>query len=180
MLQRTDGSPAVKIADGAIMAMSSDKKSVLTVYPTSPMQLMLYPTGAGSSRRLDKGEFSVISSATFLGSAGKIVVCGNELKKSPRCYVGSIAGGTFRPFTPDGVRGAIASPDGQSIIASTADGYKQFSVSDGKSNSVPGLTPEDHVLRFSPDGKSLWVRRVLIQPVHIERVDMASGARTQL
>jgi hypothetical protein len=45
---------------------------------------------------------------------------------------------------------------------------------------VAGLTPNDIVLRFSPDGKSLWTRQVNSTPVRVEQVDLNSGARRQL
>jgi hypothetical protein len=180
MLQRTDGSPAVRIGDGAIMALSSDNKSVLTALPTSPMQLMIYPTGPGSPRRIDTGSIAVISSATFLGSGGDVLVCGNELKRSARCYVRSSKGGPLRAVTPEGTGKGISSPDGKSIIASGADGYRMFAVADGTLQTIRGLVADDRILRFSPDSKALWVRRGVSQPVHIDRIDLASGARTPL
>jgi hypothetical protein len=179
MLQRTDGAPAVRIGDGAVLAMSRDRQSVITVLPTSPMQLMLYPTGAGSPQRLDHGEFAVMSSAAFLGTKGEIAVCGNEPGRATRCYVRS-SSGSFRPFTPEGVRGAIASPDGESVVALSDDGYRRFSVRDGRSELIKGLAPDDRVLRFSPDARFLWVRRGVAQPVHVERVDLTTGARDAL
>ncbi|HKY97747.1 MAG TPA: WD40 repeat domain-containing serine/threonine protein kinase [Gemmatimonadaceae bacterium] len=180
MLQRTDGSPAVRIGDGAIMALSSDNKSVLTALPTSPMQLMNYPTGPGSPRRIDTGSIAVISSATFLGTDGDVLICGSELKRSVRCYVRSSKGGPLRAVTPEGTGKGISSPDGKSIIASGADGYRMFAVADGTPQTIRGLVADDRILRFSPDSKALWVRRGVSQPVHIDRLELASGARTPL
>ena len=180
MLRRTDGSAAVRLGEGAVLGMSRDKQWVMSVLPSVPVQLMLYPTGAGSSRRLDNGEFLAISAAAFLGSGGDIMVCGNEPRKGTRCYVRPVAGGTFRPFTPEGVRGVVASPDGQSIVARIGDGYRQFSIRDGTSHSVPGLTPNDQVIRYSPDGKALWTRQTKSQPVRIQQVDLRTGVRSVL
>ena len=181
MLRRTDGSPAVRLGEGADLAMSGDKQWVLSDVPSVPVKLMLYPTGAGTARRLDHGEFAGITAASFLGDGSELLVCGNEPKRAVRCYVRPLANGAFRAFTPGGVRGAVASPDGQTIVVlSGGQGYRQFFVRDGSSQSVPGLTPNDRVLRYSPDGRSLWTMRTNTQPVRIEQVDLKTGARRVL
>jgi eukaryotic-like serine/threonine-protein kinase len=180
MLRRTDGSAAVRLGEGSGLAMSRDKQWVLSVLPTAPVQLMIYPTGAGEARRLDRGEFAGISAAAFLGDGSEILVCGNEPKLGARCYRRPLASGAFRPFTPEGVRGVIASPSGESIVAMTADGYREFSTHDSASQSVPGVSSSDQVIRYSPDGKSLWVRRLNAQPVRVDQVDLKSGKRTPL
>jgi hypothetical protein len=45
---------------------------------------------------------------------------------------------------------------------------------------VPGTTPEDHVLRWSADGRSLVLFRGSQVPVHSERLDIATGRREPL
>jgi hypothetical protein len=179
MLKRTDGSPAVKLGEGAPLAMSRDKQWVLSDLPTVPVQLMLLPTGAGEARRLDGGEFTGIVAAAFL-SATEILVCGSEPKHLVRCYVRPLSGGKFRPFTPEGLSAALAAPDGQSIIAVRGGVYHQYSTRDGAEQPVPGVKPTDQILRYSPDGKFLWARRFNAQPVHIEQIDLKTGARSVL
>jgi hypothetical protein len=180
MLRRTDGSPAVRLGEGGVMGMSRDKQWVLSSVPSVPVKLMLYPTGAGSARRLDHGEFAGITAAGFLGDDKDILVCGNEPGHAVRCYSRPLANGTFRPFTPEGVRGAVGSPDGQFIVARLGDTYQQFSVRDGKSAGVPGLTNNDVVIRYSPDGKFLWTRQVGSVPVRVDQIDLKTGARSRL
>jgi serine/threonine protein kinase len=180
MLRRTDGSAAVRLGEGAPLALSRDKQWVLSDLPTAPMQLMLYPTGAGSARRLDNGQFASIDEAAFLDDGSRFVVCGAEPAKGVRCYEGQVGKDTFRPFTPEGVRSMIAAPDGQSIVARVGDSYKQIQTGDGGSRDVPGLTPSDFVIRFSPDGKSVWTRPVSVSPLRIEQVDLRTGARSRL
>ena len=180
MLRRTDGSAAVNLGEGAVLGMSRDKQWVLSMLPTSPMHLALYPTGAGSSRRLDNGEFVSIDNAAFLGDGSDIVVCGSEPGKDSRCYVRALSGGTFRPFTPEGVRGLVVSPDGQSIITLVGGAFRKFAVRDGSSQGVPGLTPDDLVIRYSPDGNSIWTRQKNVLPLRIEAVDLRTGVRSRL
>ncbi len=186
MLRRTDGSPAIRIGEGGDLSLSRDNQWVLSSVPSVPVKLMLFPTGAGTARRLDNGEFASITAGSFLGDGSQIVVCGNEPKHTVRCYVKSLSGGTFKPITPEGVitiggvRGAVTSPDGQSIVALTETGFRQFSTRDGTSQSVPGLSPSDRILRYSPDGQFLWVRQMIAQPVRIDQVDLKTGARSLL
>jgi hypothetical protein len=180
MLRRTDGSSAVRLGEGSGLGMSRDKQWVLSVLPTAPVQLMIYPTGAGEAQRLDNGEFAGISATAFLGDGGEILVCGNEPKHGTRCYRRSLAKGSFTRFTPEGMRGVVASPSGEAIVAMTPDGYREFSTRDSTSQTVPGVLPGDQLIRYSPNGKSLWVRTANAQPVRVEQVDLKSGKRTPL
>ena len=181
MLRRTDGSPAVRLGEGTGLAMSRDKQWVLSALPSAPVVLMLYPTGAGTARRLEHGEFAAITKGAFVGDGSDILICGNEPGNATRCYVKSLASGTFRAITPDGVRGAVVSPDGQSMVAMSGDaGYRQYSMHDGASHEVPGLTVNDRVIRFSPDGQSLWTWRTNTLPVRVERVDLQTRVRSML
>ena len=180
MLRRTDGTPAVRLGEGAPLGVSRDKQWVLSAVPL-PVQLVAYPTGVGTARRLDHGEFAGITAAGFVSADTQFVVCGNARGASVRCYVGAVAGGPLRPFLSASVRSLVVSPDGASVIANIADsGYRQVFVRDGTSRPVAGLDPSDAVLRFSPDGKALWTRKPNALPVRVERVDLVTGARTLL
>ena len=181
MMRRTDGSPAVRLGDGLAQSISRDKQWILSTVPSVPVQLMLYPTGVGTSRRVDHGEFEAITQATFFADGTRILVCGNEPKLATRCYVRPLNDGPLRSVTPTGVTKAALSPDGKFVVAATADsGYRRFAVRDGSSQVVKGLTSDDDVLRYSPDGMAVWTRRLNALPVQIERVDLATGARSAL
>ena len=180
MLRRTDGTPAVRLGDGAPLGVSRDKQWVLSAVPL-PVQLVAYPTGVGTARRLDHGEFAGITAAGFVSADTEFVVCGNARGASVRCYLGAVAGGPLRPFLSASVRTLVVSPDGASIIANVADsGYRQVFVRDGISRPVAGLDASDALLRFSPDGKALWTRKPNALPIRVERIDLVTGARTLL
>ena len=53
-LRQTNGSPAVRLGDGAVARLSPDGKWALTVLFT-PSQLAVLPTGAGEARTLERG-----------------------------------------------------------------------------------------------------------------------------
>ncbi|WP_309669139.1 protein kinase [Gemmatimonas sp.] len=186
MTRRVDGSAAVRIGEGLVVSISRDKQWLLSARPTVPVQLMMYPVGAGASRRLDHGEFEAISDAELLGEGSQVMLCGNEPKRSSRCYVLVLASASSSPaalraITPEGVSGAVVAPDGQTIVARSAEsGYRRYSVRDGASAPVAGVAADDAVLRFSPDGQALWVMRVDALPVRLERVDLSTGVRSSL
>jgi hypothetical protein len=180
MLRRTDGTPAARLGEGAPLGVSRDNQWVLSAVPL-PVQLVAYPAGVGTARRLDHGEFAGITAAGFVSGDSEFVVCGNARAENVRCYLGAMAGGPLRPFYSASVRHLVVAPDGASIITDVADsGYRQVFLRDGASRPVPGLDPGDDVLRFSPDGKALWTRKSNALPVRVERVDLATGARSLL
>jgi eukaryotic-like serine/threonine-protein kinase len=181
MIRRTDGSPAVRIGVGGARAISPDGRWILSVVPTRPQQLALHPAGAGESRRVDGGELESYSDARFLPDGERLLVCGNEPGRAVRCYVRPLAPGALRPITPPGVNQVIISPDGQHVVGTSADsGYRIYAVDDGSARAVPGLAADEEVLRYSPDGRALWIRRPRALPVQVERFDFMTGRRTPL
>jgi Tol biopolymer transport system component len=52
-LRKPIGSPVVRLGDGNAQGLSPDGKWALSIVPTSPMRLTLYPTGAGEPRSLE-------------------------------------------------------------------------------------------------------------------------------
>ncbi len=187
MTRGTDGSPAVRLGEGLMLSLSPDKQWILSSLPTEPVQLMMYPVGAGASRRLDHAEFKAITQAELIDEGKQVIVCGTEPKRALRCYVGAVlneapaGASTLRAITPEGVSAAVVAPDGQFIVARAADGtLTQYSVRDGAAVAIAGVTGNDVVLRYSPDGRALWVMRADALPVRVESVDIATGVRTFL
>jgi eukaryotic-like serine/threonine-protein kinase len=181
MLRKTDGSPAVKLGDGSIRAFSRDMRWILSVIWSPTAQLELHPTGAGESRRVDKGELESYVAAAFHPDGKRIVVCGNERGHASRCYVRPLGDGPLRAVTPEGYDHAEISPDGREMYAgSTSGGFRMFSLDGGAPRSIAGLAASDQVVRWSPDGTALWVRPDDAMPVRLERLELASGRRTPL
>jgi len=181
MLRHTDGTAAVRLGEGAPLSLSRDQQWVLSEVPTQPVRLMAYPTGVGTSRRLDHGEFVAISAGSFIGDGKNFVICGNTLKGTSGCYTGSTDGGVIHPFFTGSVQSLAVAPDGSFMVANVADsGYRQVLFRDGSSRAVPGLLASDELLRFSPDGRELWTRNPNDIPVRVQRVDIGTGARRSL
>jgi hypothetical protein len=177
-LRKPIGSPVVRLGDGNAQGISPDGRWALSMVPGSPMRLTLYPTGAGEPRSLENGHIQNYDSARFFADGKRVLACGSEAGQASRCYVQELAGGAPRPATPPGTTEGLVSPDGNSIIARDADGkFSIYSMTGGTQRPVNGLTPDDAVIRWNSEGRSLLVYRRAQVPARIERLDLSTGKR---
>ncbi len=176
-LRRTDGSAVVRLGEGTPADLSPDGKWALAIVPTSPQQLVLYPIGAGETRRLDRGGIESYESAMFFPDGRSVLFCGHEPAHAPRCYVEEIAAGKPRAVTPEGTTRGILSPDARQILVQGGGGLVLYPVGGGQGRPVPGTTPDDIAIRWSRDGRSLLVSRGNDVPLRIERITLPAGRR---
>jgi hypothetical protein len=177
-LRGTDGSPVVRLGDGAATDITPDGKWALAVVPTEPQQLVLYPTGPGQPRKVDPGGLVSYETAVLFPDGRRVLACGHESGHGVRCYVQDIAGGKPRPITPEGTTDGLVSPDGRlALVRESAGGLKIYPVDGGAPRDVPGASAEDTVIRWSPDGKSILVFSVWDVPVHVQKLDLSTGRR---
>jgi hypothetical protein len=52
------------------------------------------------------------------------------------------------------------------------------SIRDGAAVPVSGARPDDEPAGWAPDGRSIYLARPTTMPLEIDRLDLASGART--
>jgi eukaryotic-like serine/threonine-protein kinase len=176
-LRTTDGGPVVRLGEGYPWGLSPDGKWALAVIYTPP-QLVIYPTGPGDTRRLPRGSLDTYQSANWFPDGKSALVCGNEAGKASRCYAQDISGGPPRPVTSEGTTNGTVSPDGTQILSSKPNGTWLIQpAGGGTAQAVPGLTPDDSVIRWSADGRSVYVFRSTALPFRFERLDLASGRR---
>jgi hypothetical protein len=108
-----------------------------------------------------------------------ILICGNEPGAATRFYVQDLAGGTPRAVTPPGTNSGKLSSDGKLILAKGPDSkYFLYSLSGGEPRSIPWLSESESLIRFTADGRSVFVNSVASIPSRIERVDLETGRRT--
>lgn len=177
-LRQTDGSPVVRLGEGAALDLSRDGRWALAAVPTTPPQLVLYPTGAGEPRRLERDGIVSYESGQFFPDGKRVVVCGHEEGKGVRCYVQDVAGGKPGPLTPEGTTGAFVSPDGRLLVVKSSGGALDvYPVEGGEARPVAGATPRDGVIRWSPDGRSLLVVGTGEVPARVERLEVGTGRR---
>lgn len=183
-LRKTDGSPVVRLGEGWPADLSADSKWVLAVVQSRPPQLVIFPTGAGETRQLKRGEIENYVTAQWFRDGKKVLISGNEPGKGTRFFVQEISlpgsgDGAARPVTPEGTRDGWLSADGNLVLARGGDGkYSVYPVAGGDARPVPGLTESDVVAQWTTDGRSVLVYRRAEIPCRLERVDLATGHRT--
>ena len=176
-LRGTDGSPVVRLGEGEAQDLSRDGKWALAVVPISPQQLVLYPTGAGEPRRLERGGLLSYDSARFFPDGRRVLACGHEAGHAVRCYVQSVDGGLPRPMTLEGTSFGEVSPDGRMVAVTSADGLRIQPVDGANSSTVPGTTVDERMIRWDRNGGSVLVYRGSEIPATVERVDVRTGKR---
>jgi Tol biopolymer transport system component/predicted Ser/Thr protein kinase len=178
-LRKTDGSPVLRLGEGWPADLSADAKWVLAVIQSHPPQLVIYPTGAGETRHLERGDIETYSTAQWFRDGKSVLICGNELGKGTRFYVQQIGGGAARPVTPEGTRDGWLSADGKLVLARGPEGkYFIYSIAGGEPRPVPTLTETDELAQWSADGRTVLAYPHAQIPYRLERVDLATGRRT--
>jgi len=175
-LRKTDGTPPVRLGDGQCTALSPDGKWALSIVFSNPDELRLLPTGAGEAKTVSRGPIARFQWAGWLPDGQGLLITANEAGKSLRIYAHDLKSGSFRPVTPEGVGYLLPpTPDGRYVPSTDAQGRAMLYPLDGAAapEPIPGLEPGDVPLRWSPDGRFLFVRRRGALPVRVERLDLA-------
>jgi eukaryotic-like serine/threonine-protein kinase len=179
-LAKTDGSSPINLGEGDGLALSPDSKWVLTLINT-PSQLVLLPTRAGETRRLDISGIETFGNAVRWFPDGKrILFNGRAPAHGWRMYVYPIDGGNPRAVTPEGVVGNVISPDGESFIATDPLGVKYiYPVNGGEARRVPGSSDDynEKIARWDAEGHGVYVFQRDELPIKISRLDLATGRR---
>lgn len=184
-LARTDGSPAIRLGEGSARALSPDGKWVLSVLNTPP-QLVLLPTGAGEARRLERHGIEQYSfKGNWLPDGKRIIFLAREPGQGWRFYIQDIEGGSPRSIPSEGVTatgyGLLVSPGGKLVTGADAKGTPTlYSLEGGAPRSIPGLESGDNVVRWSADGRSLYVAQEQSIPIKVYRLDLSTGRKDLL
>src|SRR5262249_26879917 len=178
-VRQTDGSPAVRLGEGAAMAFSPDGKWAISIPHGAPAQLVLLPTGSGESRRITNDAINHVS-AKFLPDGRRVVFAGTEPGQGLRIYAQDVEGGKPRAVTPEGVESSsyAVSSDGKRLAAVSRDGRTASYPMEGGAGEAPhGVEAGEVPVCWSRDGRSLYVRTLNPPPIRISRVDLSTGAR---
>ena len=179
----TDGSPAVRLADGSALASSEDGRWALVRGFGTPPPYTLVPTGAGQPMSLDFGSDRVLSAVFLPGEEPRLLATVGE---SPdRGHIELVTPAGRRPlaispgFTPGD---AAVSPDGSAIAYGAAYGAGEHEVALCQLEK-PGcrklrLAAEATPIQWSADGRYLYLRDNGEIPAHVTRYEIATGAQT--
>jgi dipeptidyl aminopeptidase/acylaminoacyl peptidase len=181
-LRRTDGSPLVRLGDGLAEALSPDGQWALSMQPEKGTYVLL-PTHAGSLRELPSHGLRPVPfrRAAWFPDGRRIAFVAAAPGHAARVWVQELTGTAPKPLTPEGFRFwhvRPISPDGRYLFAdSPARGTMIFPVAGGEPRPVPGIAPPQTPIRWSADGRHLFVRNAAI-PMRISLLDLETGRQT--
>jgi eukaryotic-like serine/threonine-protein kinase len=181
-LRKSDRSPVVRLGEGNALAISPDGKWALSMLPSPNSPFRLLPTGTGDAKALAVEGVSPEQAAAWLPDSRGFVFAGSEPGHGLRLYVLSIDGGKPRPVTPEGIVAAIpgfaVSLDGRWVAAVGADGKTAlFPLDGGTPKALTGPQAGEFPLRFSPDGKYLYLWKRGDVPARVVRLEVETGRR---
>jgi Tol biopolymer transport system component len=182
-VRATDGSPAVRLGEGGIVALSPDAKWALTLlHSTAEAQLVLYPVGAGQPKPVPLPGLKVVN-ATFLPDGRHFLAAAAEEGHRSRIYLVDLEGGKPRALTAEGCIAIARIPnDGKQFVTRCSDGKTSemktyvYSIEGREPIPVSGLAPNDFVIGWTNQAGTVYVRRGMIpSPAHIDRLDITTG-----
>jgi serine/threonine protein kinase len=182
-LQRTDGSPPVRLGIGDGYALSPDARWLVAFTGDAPPRILVHPTGAGESREVPNIRHILIDSIGWLPGGNELVAFGSTPAERSRGWLINVDDGSVRPFTEEGVSVVwappVISPDGTRVVGQNVENrWRIYPVDGGPSGAIPGVTEDDRVLQWADDGRELFVGRRAGPAWQIRRVDLASGDET--
>jgi hypothetical protein len=170
---------ATRIGDGDPTSISPDGKWVLSLIPTQPSKLILYPTGTGEARPIDISPVHILNTLSSWTSDGsQFLLTGAEENGPPRAYLVDATSGGARPVTPPGTSDAIISPNGQHVVArnSASNRFFIYSSSEPESRPAEGLAADEAPIQWDISNHKLyvWNRKL---PAKVFLVDVVTGSR---
>ena len=173
-LRKTDGSPAVQLGYGNRPSLSPDGKWVACIHhELDRSSLMLLPTGPGESQ-FPKIDGIHIDGVEWFPDNKRILFTGNETGRPIRTWIYDPESKNATPVTPEGTRGIRVSPDGHWFI--TVDSHKLLMtpVGGGESKTVLDLQPGESVVRWSGDGRYLFLQQKEAASIKISRLEIST------
>ena len=174
-MRRTDGSPAVRLGDGLMVAPSPNGMWAWTAQHSDT--IVLLPTGAGSAKTL-KGHFARLwGAAGWLPDSSGIVFTAMEPNHDPRLYVQKIDGDP-RPISGEGNFSPMAlSPDGRHVAVRVDRTAELIDVERGSASPLPPMPAGYRPVGWTADGRSLFISKSDIAAT-VAKFDIATGALT--
>ena len=181
-LRQMDGSLPALLGQGGSFDLSPDGRWALTNLISPRDELVLLPTGPGQPKPLGKWKIEY-QWAVFFPDGRRILASGSEPGRPSRLFVQQISGGQPHAVTPEGVsflNWQAISPDEKSIAAIGPDGRLAiYSVAQAaEPKPITGIDPDEIPIRWTPDGRGVYVWKPSEMPARVSIVDVATGRRT--
>ncbi len=174
-LRKTDGSPAVRLGEGNRPVLSPDGKFVACILNNgAETELSLLPTGPGEARVFNKPGMHY-ERVEWFPDGNKLLFTGNEAGRPMRTYSQDTRGGQPMPLTPEGITATHASPDGKYLTVMAGGKLNLVPIGDGAPKPSIDVQPGESVVRWSEDGRYLFLRKDEgLTAVKISRLDLTS------
>ncbi len=171
-LRPTNGSDAKRLGDGRALALSPDGQWALVVRAAPETHLVLLPVGEGEPKRLPGGGL-LYRKAVFFPDGRRILYSAAD-----NTYIQDVEGGPPRQIGKEDMFGTIVSPDGRTVTLITHEDV-YFYAADGEENPRPirGALGGDAPIRWSSDGKTIYLWAYNEEPLALYRLDLATGRR---
>ncbi len=177
-LRSTDGSPAVHLGDGSRPMLSPDGKWVACIVSNgSKTNLTLLPTGPGEARAIGAADMHY-ERVEWFPDGQRLLVTGNAPGRPVRSFVQDLNGGKPVPIASEGTPATRVSPDGKYVTVIIGEKLNLIPLAGGMPNPVASLEPGESVIRWSADGRFLFLRQSH-EPssLEIERLDISTGRK---
>jgi serine/threonine protein kinase len=181
-VRKADHSPVVRLGEGNALSISPDGRWALSMSPAPKSPFVLLPTGTGEKKTIATPDLQPEQAAAWLPSSATLVYAAEETGHRTRLYVQAIDSGQGKAISPEGIDvglpGFAVSPDGKWVAAIQSDRKGAlFPIDGGMPRPFPGVEPGEYPLRFTADGKSLYLWKRGDVPARVTRLEIETGKR---
>ncbi len=175
-LRGLGGTPVVRLGEGMATGVSPDGTLVVAI-TLETGQIVLLPTGVGAVRNLPTPGVQSPAHARFLPDGKALVFYGLKDGRDPGIFVQPLDGGVPRALGSQraGFGMLAVSPEGDRVIATGPDRRPWIFPLFGAATLLPGGLEGDEAIRWSADGKSVFLQSLGTVPAPVRKVDARSG-----
>jgi eukaryotic-like serine/threonine-protein kinase len=174
-MRATDGSPAIRLGDGAPFGVSPDLKWVASIVPGQPQELWLLPTRVGEAKNLSQPGFDY-DYALWLPDGKHLLVAGKEPGKKERSYLTNMDGAPLTPITPEGVQG-LPVEGGKELVSQQGGVLTFYPIDGGKPRTAAAKIPDIIAPWSLPFGRYVIGTEHPDVPLKLYRFDTLTGEK---
>ena len=176
-MRKTDGSPAIQLGFGYRPSLSPDGRWVACIHREAERSsLMLLPTGPGESQ-FPKIEGMRFDGVEWFPDNRRILFTANENGHPTRTWMYDPETNKTTPLTPEGTRGTRISPDGNWFIIVDPHKLVLSPVAGGDSKTIADLQNGESAVRWSGDGRYIFLQQREPTSIKISRIEVATHRR---
>ncbi|TDI40285.1 MAG: serine/threonine protein kinase [Acidobacteria bacterium] len=180
-----DLAPAVHLGEGEALDLSPDGKWALTLRRGEPGSLVLLPTGPGTPIVVENETIVDFVTASFISDENEIVFAGSKEGGALRWFRQAVPSGEPRPITGEvqwlkasaNLGRSPVSPDGSMLAALKDEVIALYPMDGGEPRTLDDVPASMAVIRFTRDGRFLYVAEKFGRSVKVYRVDIETGRR---